>query len=290
MKNQHLHSAFKTIILFLVISLISTRVESYQPVVVNGITYDDETVAKLITVITSTSPVKSMPEPEHIYPAQASLFRIPAFALCKKIIVFDEVRPGGTSRLKNAYNGYKQKILELTRSNLYFSNTELVFCPEWGHLTGTLVEAMKHVTTPFIYVHQHDLQLTQDFDLNGLIASMIENPLIQCVFLGGGNNSTSHVYHGPVDQNIIGPHFVPLWRCFGWTDQAQITTVNYYKNIVFPQCKAHKGSFMEQVMLHRLRYDLTELGVEKVHPIYGTYLYGGPMDGSYLLHSDARNK
>ena len=131
----------------------------------NGVVYDTETVAKLITVITTTSPIKSMPEPKHLYPSQQSLFRIPAFALCKKIIVFDGFRDG-QMHLEETYNQYKRNIVHLTKTDPYFSNTELVFCSEWKHLTGAIYEAMKHVTTPFVFINQHDLEIIKDFDLN----------------------------------------------------------------------------------------------------------------------------
>ena len=257
----------------------------------NGIIYDTETVAELITVITSTSPVQSMPSPKHLYPSQQSLFQIPAFARCKKIIVFDGIRQE-QMHLKSKYDEYKKNIANLTQTDPNFSNTQLVFCNEWKHLTGSLYEAMKHVSTPFVYIHQHDLQIVQDFDLNGLIATMVANPSIQCVMLANTDNletGEAHPYHGYVDRKISGECFVPLTRCFGWSDQAQIATKEYYENVVFPQCLARKGSFMEQTMLIRIRYDVEILGKDVAHPIYACYLYGGPYDGIFISHSDGRN-
>lgn len=262
-----------------------------ESIIHNGIIYDTETVAKLITVITSTSPVQSMPDPKHLYPSQQSLFQIPVFALCKKIIVFDGIR-SEQAHLKARYDQYKKNIEFLSQTDPYFSNTELVFCPEWRHLTGALHEAMKHVTTPFVYIHQHDLQIIQPFDLNGLIATMVANPKIQCVMLGGSDNLETgefNSYHGYVDRKIDGECFVPLTRCFGWSDQAQITTKDYYDKIVFPQCLVRKGNFMEQTMLHRLRYDVQILGKDIAHSIYACYLYGGAKDGAYIIHTDAKH-
>jgi hypothetical protein len=280
------------LILFLVAAgLPFGSLVAYDPVTWNGVIYDAGTVSELITVITSTSPVQSIPTTEHLYPSQASLYRIPAFALCKKIIVFDGVREN-QGALRSLYEKYKENVAELTKTDPYFSNTELVFCSEWRHLTGAIHEAMKRVTTPFVYIHQHDLQITQDFDLNALIASMVANSKIKCVMLGGDDNGAEgefNPYFGWIDQNIQGEHFVPLFRCYGWSDQAQITTVDYYLNTVFPQCRANKGNFMEQTMLHRLRYDVAKLGKEVAHPIYSCYLYGGSHDGPYIMHTDARN-
>ena len=73
---------------------LSTGVFGYD-IEWNGKVYDDETVAQMITVITTTNPIPSIPSVKHIYPAQVALFQIPAFARCKKIIVFDGLQPGG---------------------------------------------------------------------------------------------------------------------------------------------------------------------------------------------------
>ena len=64
----------------------------------NGKVYDDDTVAQMITVITTTNPIPSIPSIKHIYPAQVALFQIPAFTRCKKIIVFDGLQPGWEKR------------------------------------------------------------------------------------------------------------------------------------------------------------------------------------------------
>jgi hypothetical protein len=261
-----------------------------ESIIWNDVTYDTDTVAQLITVITSTSLVQSIPATKHLYPAQASLFSIPALAKCKKIIVFDGIEEKNEN-LERRYEEYKKNVIELTQTDPYFSNTKLIFCPEWRHLTGALYEALQHVTTPFLYIHQHDLQIIQEFDLNGLIATMVANPRIQCVMLAGGDNGAEgdfNAYHGYIDRQIEGEHFVPLMRCFGWSDQAQITTVDYYRNVIFPQCKARKGNFMEQTMLHRIRYDVAKLGKDIAHPIYACYLYGGSADGAYIVHTDAK--
>src|SRR4051812_37553585 len=116
-KNVSLMNAFPSFVLyFKMLFWIGSSLASFSipstlcsspPVVWNGVTYDTETVAKLITVITSTSPVPSIPSTRHLYPAQASLFQIPAFALCKKIIVFDGIRPGQEAKYGYAYGRYK---------------------------------------------------------------------------------------------------------------------------------------------------------------------------------------
>lgn len=194
--------------------------------ILNDRIYNDETVANLITIITTTNPIPSIPQVLHLYNSQKELFRIPAFALCKKIIVFDGLQPGYEHRLDD-YEKYKQNVIELTKSDPYFSNTKLVFCPAWVHLAGALREAIKSVTTPYLFIHQHDFLLGKDFDLNGVIATMVVNPNIKHVRLNQYPRADFFPwFDGDVDQIIEGPHFVPLCRTFGWSDNDHVTRLD----------------------------------------------------------------
>ncbi len=285
--KKMLSLVFSCIGLFCLLSLFPARVLGSETIIWDGITYDDATVADLITVITTTSPIPSIPSTAHLYPAQKSLFRIPVFALCKKIIVFDGIRPDQQSLYTESYESYKKNVEELTKSDPYFSNTELVYCPRWVHLTGAIEEAIKHVKTPFLYIHQHDLQIVKDFDLNGLIASMVANPKIKFVLLVAGDNESSED-RGDCDSNVQGVHFVPLMRCFRWSAQAQITTIDYYKDLVFPKCLNHIG-FAEKIMHDSLIEDIKCFGKEETQRLFACYHFGGRYDGFYIIHSDGRN-
>merc|ERR1740117_777121 len=43
-------------------------------------------------------------------------------------------------------------------------NTDLVFLQRFGHLLGTLKVALETVSTPFVFVTQHDLRLASQFE------------------------------------------------------------------------------------------------------------------------------
>lgn len=238
---------------------------------------DNEAVANLITVITSTNPISSHPNTKYLHTVQRSLFRVPALRLCKKIIVFDGVKE---SNQEESYSAYKERVIELTKSDPYFANTELVFCPEWRHLTGALKLAMERVTTPFVLIHQHDLVLKKSFDLNGLLEKMMGDPSIQYV----------HFCVGPNSENAMAEEVegrgVPLCRFFAWTDRTHVARKSYYENFVFPNCPGY--TFMESVLCQMLLDEVAEKG-PAAHSRYGTYLYGGLSDGCYILHLDARH-
>jgi hypothetical protein len=145
---------------------------------------------------------------------------------------------------------------------------------------------MKYVETPFVLIHQHDFILNKDFDLNGLIASMVANPLIKHVRMTRGNTNRSFLkWERRIDQNIEGPHFVPLCRTFGWSDNDHVASVEYYREFVLPKCGR---CAMENVLHSHFGEDIKNFGLEEAHKYYGTYLYGNLSDGKYFYHSGAR--
>ncbi len=281
---------FRYLLLFLTVSI---RLVFYEPVVFDGQMYDDATASQLITVITITNPIPSIPSTEFIYQAQKSLFYVPAFALCKRIIVFDGIQPGWEDRAED-YEQYKRNVIELTKSDPYFMNTDLLFCPSWVHLSGAIKEALEHVSTPFIFIHPHDMCLLRNFDLNGLIASMAANSNIKYVHLAVGPNNAQYgdFWGGPIDQIINGPHFIPLCRFFGWSDLDHVARRDYYVEFVLPQCIGHDvRNYAMETLLHPMLKDCVYVyfGKDEGHRPFGTYLLGDPSDGGYTTHLDARN-
>lgn len=270
-----IHFRFLIFLIFLVFRLNAH-------IAFQGVTFDDETVARLVTVITSTSPVQSMPDTKHLYPAQKSLHMIPALAKCKKIIVFDKIKETD-GHLKENYRKYKKNVRKLVKEDPYFANTRLVFCKEWGHLSGTVKEAIKHVETPFIFLHQHDLQLVQSFDFNAVVATMVANPSVKYVHFSSTPNAPEHWYFGATQESE--DFFIPLCRTVGWSDQCHIARVDYYQNFVLPQC--HQ-TFMESVIIKNAREDFATNGWA-AHQAYGNYLYGKLDEGPFIVHTDARN-
>lgn len=279
----------RTFILIFIIVVVNIEEMLASQYLVNGQVINDITAARLITVINSTSPIKSMPSLKHIYSSQSSLFKNPTLARCKKIISFDGMRPEFEQR-RNDYAIYKGLIQAMTYTDPYFRNVELVFCKEWGHLTGTVKAAIEKVTTPFVFLFQHDDILQKDFDLNGCIASMLKNPKIKYIHLTRGFNFENACWFDPLDTHVEGGSLIPLTRAFGWSDYAHVATVDYYKNFILPQCGHH---FMEVFISHKFRAEIenkTMEEMEKIHSKYGSYLYGNIEDGNYIFHTDGRNQ
>lgn len=257
---------------------------SLNAVVFKGVDYDDDTVSKMITVITTTSPIPSMPSTKFLFGAQKSLFRIPALAKCKKIIVFDGLKEED-EELSNTYEKYKNNVRKLLKTTPYFMNTKLVFCPKWVHLCGTIRQALKHVETPYVFIHQHDLELIKDFDLNGVIASMEANPEIKYVAFIQNSILNEDPFFGPFQSGAKGVSFVPLCKTSGWTDQCHVASVEYYQTFVLPQCRY---TFMECVLHPALKQAVQQNGFSGQWKLFGAFVYGRMRDGPYIYHTHAR--
>ncbi|MDQ5956593.1 MAG: hypothetical protein ACH349_00170 [Candidatus Rhabdochlamydia sp.] len=248
--------------------------------------------AELITVITTTHPICTVPSDEHLYLAQASLFINPTLAKSKKIIVFDGVAPGFKNRSSN-YVLYKKKIQFLQETDPIFANTELVFCEEWVQLSGTIRLALKYVTTPFVFIHQHDMCFTKKFNLDACLSSMLANKNIKWIHFSGKFNSSlkgdiQSSCFGPLDNYVEGKSLIPLTRAYGWSDHAHIAHVDYYNFFIMPMCK---NNYMEDHVHKNFKKALlnkTSSEINAIHLKFGTYLYGDLEDGCFFYHIDGR--
>lgn len=250
----------------------------------------EEECSELITVICTTNPIPSIPKTDILYESMKSLDQISAFRKCKKIIVFDGIQPGYEHRTSD-YDTYKQNIQELANASPYFINTELVFCPTWVHLAGAIAHALESVTTPYLFIHQHDFQLLKPFDLPKLLTSMQFNPNIKYVRLNAYRKNRPerktgqhYRYDGDVDRVILGGSLIPLSRTFGWSDNDHIARTDYYRDFVLPSCEF---GAMEWFLHPMLKESIKKNGQDG-HLSFGTYLYGDLDDGKYLHHLDGR--
>ena len=242
----------------------------------------EDSLAEKLTIITSTSLVPSNPSTKMLEVTQKSLDLIPGFSKCHRIIVFDGVFHRQKHR-EEAYNAYKQNVIALTKTHPAFANTTLVFCKEHKHLARALEEGMKHVKTPFIFVHQHDFKINKPVDSFGIIRSMEENPNLKHIRLNRKWNKATN-FDFCVDEKIDGVSYVPLCRTFGWSDNDHFTRKDYYENFVFPKIKRNKPM---EYFLNPLERAMTKKDPNQ-HLLFGTYLYGTKKDGNYLAHLDGK--
>ena len=250
-----------------------------------GLLHAQGSVADKLTLITSTSPIPSNPSTSMLERTQASLNTVPGFKDCHKIIVFDGV-PHWKKAAIPAYEQYKKNVIKLTKTHLDFQNTRLVFCKNHKHLTNALREGMALIKTPFVFVHQHDFEIVRPIDVEGIIRSMESNPNLKHIRLSRKRNIHTP-WDGPIDEVIDGPHFVPLCRTWGWSDNDHFTRLDYYRNFVFPRIGNRKVPM--EFVLHRSERKSTWKNKAN-HKRFGTYLYGakGPKNGRYIRHLNGK--
>ena len=243
---------------------------------------NEQSLADRITIITNTSVMPANPSTKLLEITQKSLSVIPGFADCHRIIVFDGLHKK-QKRFEEQYEQYKKNVIELTKTHPDFVNTTLVFCTEHKHLALALKEGMKLVKTPYVFVHQHDLEIRKPVDSFGIVRSMDENPNLKHIRLHRLWNVVGGFdYH--IDEVIEGPCYVPLCRTFGWSDNDHFTRKSYYDEFIFP--KIINKCPMER-FINPLEKALTEQNPDN-HRFFGTYLYGKRGDGKYLHHLNGK--
>lgn len=241
---------------------------------------------ELITVICTTNPIPTIPSAHILNESMRSLEKIPALGGCKKIIVFDGIQPGFEERQAD-YDAYKENVAKLG-----YENTELIFCEKWVHLAGAIEKALEHVTTPFVFIHQHDFVLQKPFALKRLLGAMQKNENIKYVRLNQWKHNQPkkkwghhYEYDGDVDKVVVGGSSFPLSRTFGWSDNDHIARTDYYREFVLPNC----GFGAMEWYLHPMLKEAIRTQGPEGHLPFGTYLLGDLEDGCYIHHSDGRN-
>jgi hypothetical protein len=256
--------------------------------------FDTSSLAHKVTVITTTSPIKSNPRTDMIEATQQSLHMIPALRDCKKIIVFDGFNEGGYGSIphkslqdiKEDYVEFKRRMQQLVDdpNNIYFKNTELLFLDEFQHQAWAVRAAMEHVTTPFVYIHQHDFLIIREFDVVNMIRTMEDNLTVKLIRVCNGENNPNY-FDGPVDTYVEGTSYVPLVRTFRFSDCEHFTTVKYYHDVVFP--RVHGKCFAEFWMMEP-GFKEHQQEMLKNHAYYGMYVYGRMGEPTCLHHLDGR--
>lgn len=210
--------------------------------------------------------------------------RVKGLSECPLVIVCDGFKFAEKSTWKAgkitqdsalSYHQYLQNLEDLLTSGRLPAGTRLVILD--GHNGQALgVQAgLMEVETPYVLVHQHDLEFTFDFGLEKVLNVLDDDgndvkyvgmPLLvnlhyeACAWQHHGVRVEAQV-HGEVD-------LVPI---IFWYDSTHITSVHHYRNLVFgPDQQYQAGNFVEETFGIRQREDIMANGLA-AHPKYGTY-------------------
>jgi len=266
-------------------------------------------VARLVTVIISTSPLPSHPSTAVIDAVLQSHARFcPELANCRRIVVFDGYKIGPALRLKKGnvtetiargYEAYKGQLMQLicgkeaclaeretqklliggqrhyAELSMQKSDDEKAVFIEPGKQIGFALgvkAALGQVTTPYVFVQQHDWALSSPLPLLDMLTAMEacthQHGNVPINYIGL-NNKRSMNYSSRVvandsllrqletailtlQANTSQPAAHPILKqctpLFHWLDRPHIARTSTYLSYVFGQGLFSPGDFIEDVL------------------------------------------
>lgn len=237
-----------------------------------------------MTVVITTSPVPSNPSTMMIQAVINSFRRVDGLKDCPLIIVCDGFRFSEKSTWKAGkvtedaamrYQQYLENLEGLLHSGWLPSGTRLVVLDGRNGQALAVKAGLAQVSTPFVLVHQHDLEFTFDFKLDTVL-DVLEDESNNVKYVGMPLLTNLHYegiawqHHGVrvKPESYLSINLVPI---IFWYDSTHITSVQHYNSLVFgPAERYAAGDFVEETFGVRQRNDIIAKGTE-VHSKYGTY-------------------
>ncbi|OQR97920.1 hypothetical protein ACHHYP_09436 [Achlya hypogyna] len=134
-------------------------------------------------------------------------------------------------------------------------------------------EALKHVHTPFVLIHQHDWTFLHPIDASAICSAMQSLPET-IKYVGFHSRKTLQKKSRPslpppTPVDLAGLCVAPLYF---WYDKPHIARTEHYRNFVFGHGRFQPGDFIEDTLGHSMLADLKARGAD-AHPEYGTWSY-----------------
>lgn len=288
------------------------RLPPKQDVLKKGETkFDLHAVASNLTIVISTSIGEFTPSVDPVLAALESLQANLAFHWCRKLLVFDSVPSQADiqslrrdqKRFSEIARGHKWLKLWVEKRSAYAEycttlkamkaanhpalfNVELIFLHEFGHLFGTVKKAFQHISTPYVFMTQHDLRLAGRFvakDVQRVLDVLSEDDFANYIILNRDVNSGSRTCHYFTKKDEVStagdgsPLDITLTQISGFSDQAHFARADWYRREVLDSIEALLGN---EDQLTCMEHVLHEPWKEK-HPD-GLFLYGGTHDGPFV--------
>ncbi|MDA8580182.1 hypothetical protein N9K72_04355 [Pontimonas sp.] len=247
-----------------------------------------------VTVVVTTNLIPSAPDTSVIAETLKSLEHLVTEVSYRVLVVGDGLKTseklrGSTPR----WNAYKKNLESLLLSR---TNTSLYFRKNWGHISQTLLFALRHINTEYVLIVQHDLPFIRDLDLDAIIAAMRREPKLKHVrfnlrsnFPDGQDGGTTR-NRGRVEedrqwffQQHIGPlpDRLPFIRTLSWSDNNFICSAEYLSQTILGPIGASRVA---------PEWVFNSLGTEENHEVLGTYVFGAVGDPPAIRHTDGRHR
>jgi len=184
------------------------------------------------------------------------------------------------------YSSHPYFIKYLDNLDKYLKKSEyvdinVIVSKEHVHLTGIIRSAIDLVVTPYVLVIQHDLPFVKDFDIDGVICDMRDNPQIKYVRFNKRKNEklVFDALNDLFGEELTCKNYT-YTRTPAWSDNNHLCRTNYYRDLILIECI---DSIPMEEQIHGRCTD------EKEHTKWGTYLFDSFKKGPYIKHTDGRN-
>ena len=249
-----------------------------------------------VTVVVTTSPVRSHPETRLLEETLASARAFAAgLAGCPVVVVCDGYKVGARSRHRSGiiapeeesrYAEYRARLAILARTPGSAVHGAEILCLPCKHgFPYALRRGLQHVHTPYVLVMQHDRAFVRPTDLQPVLRAMAADPRLRYV----GFPTTTTLHHARHVKNyglrlemetVEGAKFLPLVQ---WYDSTHLASTEHYMRFVYGRDRRvnfSRSGFVEDRLGQAQLADIRQGGMS-AHAAYGTWLYfdGGGEEG-----------
>jgi len=177
-----------------------------------------------------------------------------------------------------AYAEYLRNLAQLYAET---PRVKIIVRDTFGHLTGSLRNALPHVKTKYMLVVQHDLLFREGCDLSKVIEDMEREPELKHIRF----NKRSNIKTGwDARSDLFGKELCGLnyiyTRTPAWSDNNHVCTREYYRDIVMRDCR--DGQPMEAGIYKSM--------FKSKYERYGTYIFGPLGHRRMLNQRDGRTE
>ena len=220
-------------------------------------------IESLLTVVVTSSPIKSNPSTRLLLECLQSLDKHGALANCRKLIMCDGFKVRKTSQRKQGivtddeaelYREYVNEVARLCREHPLFRRTRLVRLARRQGSAYAIREAIDaHVQTPFVIIVPHDCVIARPVNLDAVATAMHKHPgQISYVKIVG----RSTLNYAEAVQSQYGVKLQPLTNMLPdgltllpmlrYMDNVAIVSVRYLKEVVYhPSSAVRRATFIE---------------------------------------------
>jgi hypothetical protein len=201
-----------------------------------------------LTVILTTSPVRSNPSTSMIADTLAALDQVPLLRSAPKILVCDGICKAAPGKPSNHKAGrvsaeeaerYAELIERVQRAAASddgpFAGVRVLALGQRAGFGFAVRRALVEVRTRFVMVVQHDQVVVRPFDLTGVLRAMEEHPEVVkyvCLVSEASQHyaSTARGRYG-LELKRTREYGVPLLPIAFWYDKPHVTTAQHYREV-----------------------------------------------------------